>query len=479
MATLSANTNATQAIPLPSSSSSLSPQFMQWCQNFMATKNRSGAQCKLACETKNPGAQVIGTISKQFGGTEKHSNNNTAIFPSVVHGIAAHVALIRDMCTRGRRDGCSGGASKPRCTLVELKQIWAPVCHNNASAPGFQNNPSSYANTVANWVGMQSNQVFNPSDMDQMAKIALASARVEVGFINYTCEQLAQGVSMAYGKIPPGAEPADVGALKSLTASIEGKQSPLTAFMQGYTGQNEQQNGQNQFAAPGEWGQQSPQAGSGASQSSGSEGSGMPQNLFEQLTQRKLQEQQWQNQAFTPTTTGSSDSSDDTTEDGELTCEDSTVSWSCDSTATMSRALSKPTDHQFKTRGALIGSLVVSPTKKTTYTVQCLKKQSIISEHSCVMSPRKKTETQQPSGQPVLSITTDTTEVVRGKSVLISWAAVKVDACTVYGEGFSEEGVEGSATTDALFTRGTATYTLECRTADGDAISKSVDVRVK
>ena len=451
----------------------LSPTFMQWCQQFMATNGRSNAQCKLACETRNPGAQVYNPIARQFGSTGFSNNNRTAIFPSVVHGIAAHIALIRDMCTRGRPDGCNrGGGTRPRCTLIELKQVWAPSCHVNPAAPGFRNDPSAYANTVARWVGIQPNQVFNPNDKEMMAKIALASARIEIGFVNYTCEQLAQGTAMAYGQIPPGSVPADVGQLKNLGNLIEGNNSPLGGLIQGMGG-NQDNQGQNPFASQNQWSQPSPQSGS-------------QQGTGQQETQQPFVQNPYQNpfQATgtmqTPFLTNDTtpEETDENVED-VLVCEEGRIEWSCPSSSTLSRGISKPTDSQFKTRGALIGSLAVAPARKTTYTVQCLKKQSVISEASCAMSPKKTKTNEVDSIKPVLTIEADTPEVRRGKSAIISWAAVRVDSCVVYGEGLSEEGTDGSASTDELYTRGTAEYVLECRTRDGDTVSKTAKVEVR
>ncbi|MFM2414921.1 MAG: hypothetical protein RI911_614 [Candidatus Parcubacteria bacterium] len=450
----------------------LSPAFMQWCQNFMARHGRTSASCKLACETKNPGAQVYNPIAKQFGSTGFDPNRNrTAIFPSVVHGIAAHIALIRDMCTRGRSDACGGGGGRrPRCTLIELKQVWAPSCHGG-------NNPSTYANTVAQWVGIQPNQVFNPNDMDQMAKIALASARIEVGFVNYTCEQLAQGTAMAYGKIPPGSVPADVGQMKNLGAQIEGNNSPVGQFLQGFAGPQGNAQGQNPFASPGQWAQQSPQTGGGSSQQSGSPDQGT--NPFGQVPPSPYQNPFQPTPVSSPSFVPDDGDAQEDEEDALVTCEDTTVEWSCPSGATLSRGISKPTDNRFKTRGALVGSLTVNPLKKTKYTVQCLKKQSVISESSCVMDRKAVPKPKQDTRDSVLTIDADKLEVQRGKSVLISWAAVGVDSCVIYGEGLSEEGLEGSESTDELYTRGVAQYVLECRTRDGEQLSKSVDVEVR
>lgn len=452
----------------------LSADFMRWCEQFMATNARGSGQCKLACETRNPGAQVYNRIAQQFGSTSFSNNNRTAIFPSVVHGIAAHIALIRDMCTRGRPDACNGGGVRPRCTLIELKQVWAPSCHVNPAAPGFRNNPSTYANTVARWVGIQPNQVFNPNDKEMMAKIALASARIEIGFVNYNCQQLAQGTAMAYGQIPPGDVPPDVGQLKGLGTMIEGNNSPLGPMIQGLGG-NQDNHGQNPFANQNQWAQQSPQTG---------QQNPFGQNPYQNPYQNPFQPTTSSNQLpfDTNTTPKIADdvAVDDVSED-LLTCDDTLVEWSCPSDATLSRGISKPADAQFKTRGALIGSLAVSPARKTTYTVQCLKKQSVISEASCVISPKKTKQGETPatSSSPALTIDADLKEVKRGKSVLISWAAVRVDSCVVYGEGLSEEGTEGSASTDELYTRGIAEYVLECRTTRGDTVSKSVQVEVR
>lgn len=464
------------ASPAQANTTGLSPAFMQWCQQFMATNARGSGQCKLACETRNPGAQVYNPIARQFGSTGFSNNNRTAIFPSVVHGIAAHIALIRDMCTRGRPDACGGGGgARPRCTLIELKQIWAPRCHVNPSAPGFRNDPSAYANTVARWVGIQPNQVFNPSDKEMMAKIALASARIEIGFVNYNCEQLAQGTAMAYGLIPPGDVPPDVGQLKNLGSLIEGNNSPLGSILQNMGGTQDNQ-GQNPYASQNQWGQPSPQTGGGQQQP---QQNPLGQNPYQNPFQPTGTTQQ--NPFDTNPKTEVGDDEEVAEEGDLLVCSDGLVEWSCPSDATLSRGISKPTDAQFKTRGALIGSLAVSPAKRTTYTVQCLKKQSVISEASCIVNPKKTKPGEEvtKNSKPVLTIDAETKDVKRGKSVMISWAAVRVESCVVYGEGLSEEGTEGSASTDELYTRGSAEYVLECRTQNGEQVSKSVQIEVR
>jgi hypothetical protein len=437
--------------------------FTQWCNRTVGTPV---ACTTLSCRTNNSGAQVCGgtqgnitsAISKQFGAVGCHSNNNTSIFPTRVHGLAAHAALLRNYCGK-----------QGRCTPSTVTSKWA------TGAQG------TYATLVAKITGISENQVFNPNDPDTIGKLVTAMSRMEAGRFAHPCNEIAQGVAAAFGAVGDLPTPGNIGAVlagaggtAALSGLIEGNTASGQLFNnigQQYSGFQPWNGNSNPAAAVQQQAQQAQQAAeSGQSSPQADPNAG----LLEALKARDAQQQAQQPfAAFTKTELGVDDGVETM-----LTCDNNVVEWSCDTGAALSRGISKPKDTSFKTEGALVGSLQVSPTAKTEYTVQCLQKQRVVSEGSCVVYPKKKRASSADT-KPVLTIEADSPTVNRGKSVLISWAAVKVDSCVVYGEGLSEEGLEGSVTTDDLFTRGTANYVLECRTLDGETITRSVDVEVR
>jgi hypothetical protein len=322
---------------------------------------------------------------------------------------------------------------------------------------------------------MNANQVFDPNNPDTIGKLVTAMSRMEAGRFAHPCDDIAKGVAAAFGAVGDLPAPSNIGAVLAGAGGMQG----LSTLVEGNAGSGQLfSNLGQQYSGFQPWNSssagQSPQGGSPSGTTTATSG-GSQADPNAALYQALMNAQQNQQSTFTPTDSGTIEP-----EDMLITCDNGTVEWSCDPSDTLSRGLSKPSDPSFKTRGALVGSLRVAPGKQTTYTVQCLKKQRITSEGSCTVSPhREKPSSDVDASKPVLTIDADSDEVQRGKSVMISWAAVKVDSCVVYGEGLSEEGTEGSASTDDLFTRGTATYVLECRTEAGDTLSKSVDVEVR
>jgi hypothetical protein len=147
--------------------------------------------CTLSCRTKNTGAQVCGPVATRFNSIGCHPNNRTAIFPTVSHGFAAHITLLRNYC--GQRG---------LCTISRMIATWAPASHAG-------NQPAVYAATVSRWAQIPVNQVINPNDIDVVGRLAVAMSCFEAGSLPYTVEELKQGLVMAAGgpqvPVPPNA----------------------------------------------------------------------------------------------------------------------------------------------------------------------------------------------------------------------------------------------------------------------------------
>ncbi|MFZ2706725.1 MAG: hypothetical protein WAY88_01165 [Minisyncoccia bacterium] len=441
----------------------LGPEFMQWCQQFVNQYANTGAPCKLACQTKNSGAQVCGPVASQFGSQGCHNNNRTAIFPSNVQGIGAHVALLRIYCSKQKR-----------CTLGKVTQKWAEGTN------GQEDN--AYARTVAKWLNMSPNQIFDPNNIDQMGRIAIGMSRLEVGSIKYSCQDLVQGTHMAFGLTPVVAGPANIGTL------VEGTQGGAQLY-QSLFNQNQgfgdpfNQNGTNPFSSL-----------------SGQNGAFAPTNSSSQQTAQQPQQQQPQQQpqypaqqspyispqpslvnSFSPTSTSETLPEDVEVSDSaisEIACKPNTVAWVCNE-GSVSRGISKPNDALFTTKGALIGSLYVNPKEKTTYTIQCIKNQKILDSASCALSPHKRVAPPVTVRKPQIAFEADPSEVNRGERTTLTWAALKVDSCSISGYGVSADGVEGSVETDELFERGRSEYTIECQDNTGEIVTKTIYVEVQ
>lgn len=165
--------------------------FEQWYQQLKTQSPCNKNTCNLACRTRNTGAQVCGATSKKWGSIGCHPNNNTAIFPTVAHGFAAHIELLRRYC--GERN---------RCTINSVVQQWTAIAGDRPA----------YANFVSKNSGIPANQVFNPNDIDTVARLALSMACFEGGAMPFPVDQLKQGLVMAGGgaKVPV---PQNVGQL--------------------------------------------------------------------------------------------------------------------------------------------------------------------------------------------------------------------------------------------------------------------------
>lgn len=175
--------------------------FDQWYSQLKSQSPCNRNTCTLSCRTRNTGAQVCGPTATRWNSIGCHPNNRTAIFPTVSHGFAAHIELLRRYC-----------GERGRCTIGTVTQQWATGTNGSTQSP--------YAAFVSRHSGIPSNQVFDPNDIDLVARLALAMSCFEAGSLPYSLEELKQGLAMAAGGARV-AVPANVGQLlnESLTAS--------------------------------------------------------------------------------------------------------------------------------------------------------------------------------------------------------------------------------------------------------------------
>ena len=186
----------------------LGKDFDQWYAQLKAMPPCNKSICTLSCRTRNTGAQVCGPTATRWNSIGCHPNNNTAIFPSVAYGFAAHIELLRRYC-----------GERGRCTIGTVTQQWATGTNGSTQSP--------YAAFVSKAAGVPSNQVFDPNDIDVMARIALAMSCYEAGSLPYELSDLKQGLSMAAGG-PRVPTPANVGAL--LQESLMGSYAPNPSY---------------------------------------------------------------------------------------------------------------------------------------------------------------------------------------------------------------------------------------------------------
>jgi hypothetical protein len=161
-----------------------------------------------------------------------------------------------------------------------------------------------------------------------------------------------------------------------------------------------------------------------------------------------------------------------------IDCDRGKVTWRCSSPATISRGLASPADAFFKTRGALVGSVGVRPIKKTIYTIQCLRNQNIVEEASCALTPTAKTKTST-SASMALSISVEPEILKRGKRAMITWSSIGASSCSIGGQGFSDDGLQGEGATEIFLKRGTYTYTVTCRGKQGNSKKQQATVVVQ
>lgn len=183
---------ATQVCPADREILGIGQNFDQWYAKLRSNSPCNKNTCTLSCRTRNTGAQVCGSVATKWNSIGCHSNNNTAIFPSVAYGFAAHIELLRNYCGK-----------QGRCTITSVVNKWAATTDERHAA---------YANFVSRNAGIPTNQVFNPNDVELIGRLALAMACFEAGSMPYNVDELKQGLAMASGgaKVPV---PSNVGQL--------------------------------------------------------------------------------------------------------------------------------------------------------------------------------------------------------------------------------------------------------------------------
>lgn len=141
-----------------------------------------------------------------------------------------------------------------------------------------------------------------------------------------------------------------------------------------------------------------------------------------------------------------------------------TLSWDCpDGTYTSSQG-----DSNFSTGGALSGSVSVSPSQTTNYTLQCMASAGNTTGTATVTV-----------NQPSLSITASASRVRAGGSDTITWSATNVTAgsCHVASNGSPASNWSGESGSQAVTIQNQTIYTLSCSVPSGP-VSQSVTVQL-
>ncbi len=191
-----------QVCPADTQTVGIGKDFESWYAQLKTQSPCNKNSCALSCKTRNTGAQVCGPTATRWNAIGCHPNNNTAIFPTVSHGFAAHIELLRRYC-----------GERGRCTIGRVIEQWTATVGDRPA----------YASFVSRNSGMPINQVFNPNDIDLMGRIALSMSCFESGSMPYDAAELKQGLIMASGgaRVPV---PPNVGQLlnESLLGSYVG-----------------------------------------------------------------------------------------------------------------------------------------------------------------------------------------------------------------------------------------------------------------
>lgn len=141
----------------------------------------------------------------------------------------------------------------------------------------------------------------------------------------------------------------------------------------------------------------------------------------------------------------------------------STITWSCPSPNSSASGVN------FSTGGAASGSVQVTVSANTTYTVVCGQTGTQSSVSVSVLNSS-------------LSLVAAPSRVQSGNTSTLTWSASNVTSCTLVGPGVSAQATAVSGTVSPRNTTtpgitGQSTYTLTCQTA-GNPVSTSVQVNV-
>jgi hypothetical protein len=116
------------------------------------------------------------------------------------------------------------------------------------------------------------------------------------------------------------------------------------------------------------------------------------------------------------------------------------------------------------------GTLAVSPTVTSTYTITC--------SNSTGNSPASSTTVAvmpAPAQPPTVSLSASATSVLPGGRSTLTWAATNATSCAASGAWSGSEAVSGTLT---VTPSATSTYTLVCANAGGNSPAKSITVAV-
>lgn len=458
--------------------------FEQWYAQLKTQSPCNKNTCNLACKTRNTGAQVCGTTSKKWGSIGCHPNNNTAIFPTVAHGFAAHIELLKRFC-----------AERNRCTIGSVIQQWTAIA---ADRP-------AYINFVSKNAGIPSNQVFNPNDIDVVARLALSMACFEGGAMPFPVDQLKQGLVMAGGgaQVPV---PANVGQL--LNESLYGSgvagtinratggalgNSPLGQFLglqpsgtsSSGSGSQTPINGVTGGSARApSYASTTPVSTStpssvlsrstpaGTATTGGSTTGTTPVSL--PLTEAALQQAQGVATSASGVNTTNPAAPIATLKDTPptLLCvpgvveqdEPALLFWSCNDEST-SAEVDADTDEQCETFGNTSGVMCAHPTKTTTYTLTC----SAGTSAQCLIEVIS----------PTIALISTPRSIVRGGTVDISWSTQDAENCVLKSNAlpsYVRTGVTGDVVSHTMLAD--TTFTLVCETRTGTIRQKEVVVEV-
>ena len=134
----------------------------------------AGGKKSVSVSNRNP-LNIVTTRSSWSGQTG--DNRGFKVFESAAHGFAAGARNIRWLANNGHN------------TVWKLMHKWAPKGHGN-------NDPSAYARTVANAMGVSPSAKIDLGDRAFMLKLMKAMARVEAGFDGFKDSDVANGYDM-------------------------------------------------------------------------------------------------------------------------------------------------------------------------------------------------------------------------------------------------------------------------------------------
>ena len=118
----------------------------------------------------------------------------------------------------------------------------------------------------------------------------------------------------------------------------------------------------------------------------------------------------------------------------------------------------------------MAGTLAVSPTVTTTYTIVCSNSTGNSPASSTIVAVMPA-----PVQPPTVALSANATSVLPGGSSTLTWSSTNATSCVASGAWSGSEAVSGSLT---VTPPATSTYTLVCTNASGNSPAKSITVAV-